>query len=625
MTKSRSKIDDRLLGEVREALAANRSLSIRFAGVGELHIERQLPFLFVYRCPADRKDPGTASLLRGESAYIIAPADGQNVQTLVATLCSAIDALFGSVLVVEIWTTSTGPSDLTGGPEFRVVSEPGFEECSTIHRLVNALSRVRISKQRAEVSVEVSRAVSPPDLQPVIPTETARQAHVRMVGIEIKPVHQDVENGNELPLARRSLQQQLARALRGAAFEFARRETRMRPRHYQALGRRALTKLVWDADAALAAVSRQFDLLLMVTPVNTKEAFEEFKASGFDKAPKFFYRRRTIDPPLLKRAIYEIPIEKIDDPTLAFLFEEKRRELSLKLTLVEERETQRFLPTGLALYGLIDANLMNQALRILNEMTMDPTPGIKTDPVDAKTFAARAEEMLGRLRDRSSNVNSRVEIHDELTSLTVSNGNLLVGSQMTFPADRVEALIHHEVGTHIVTHWNGCAQRLQLLEVGLAGYDALQEGLGVFAEYLVGGLTRSRLRTLAIRVVAAHLRVEGASFLDTFRELRDKHGFSPHPAFLHTNRVFRGGGLIKDAVYLRGLQAVLDHVAQDGSLERLFVGKVATAHVPILRELESRKILKALVLPPPCLDHPGAAARMERVRKGVSVQELLDE
>ena len=47
------------------------------------------------------------------------------------------------------------------------------------------------------------------------------------------------------------------------------------------------------------------------------------------------------------------------------------------------------------------------------------------------------------------------------------------------------ALLHHEVGTHLVTHVNGTHQPIKVLGVGLAGYDETQEGLAVLAEYLV--------------------------------------------------------------------------------------------------------------------------------------------
>jgi uncharacterized protein (TIGR02421 family) len=219
---------------------------------------------------------------------------------------------------------------------------------------------------------------------------------------------------------------------------------------------------------------------------------------------------------------------------------------------------------------------------------------------------------------------SRVMLSDDVSSLTVSNGDLLVGSSMTFSEARAEALLQHELGTHVVTYWNGNAQPLSLLSVGLAGYDELQEGLAVFAEYLVGGLTAGRLRTLAARVLAARSMVSGAGFLETFRELTEEHGFGTRAAFMNAMRVHRGGGFVKDAVYLRGLRAILDYVKGGGRLETLLVGKVATSHAPLIEELQRREILRPLELRPPYLDDPRAKARLARARAGVTLERLLD-
>ena len=42
--------------------------------------------------------------------------------------------------------------------------------------------------------------------------------------------------------------------------------------------------------------------------------------------------------------------------------------------------------------------------------------------------------------------------------------------------------------------------------------------------------------------------------------------------------VFRGGGLTKVALYLRGLVEILDHIGGGGELEPLLVGKVAVEY-----------------------------------------------
>ncbi len=75
----------------------------------------------------------------------------------------------------------------------------------------------------------------------------------------------------------------------------------------------------------------------------------------------------------------------------------------------------------------------------------------------------------------------------------------------------------------------------------------------MLAEYLVGGLSRPRLRLLAARVLATRHMIDGATFVDTFRELDGLYGFDRRTAFTIAMRIYRGGGLTKDAVYLRGL------------------------------------------------------------------------
>ena len=121
-----------------------------------------------------------------------------------------------------------------------------------------------------------------------------------------------------------------------------------------------------------------------------------------------------------------------------------------------------------------------------------------------------------------------------------------------------------------------------MLRSGLPGYDALQEGIAVLSEYLVGGLTADRLRVLAARVVAVRAMVDGASFVELFRELTQNHGFSQRTAYTKSMRVFRGGGLLKDGVYLRGLMDVLKYLATGGDYDILFTGKIATNHVDTL-------------------------------------------
>ena len=192
------------------------------------------------------------------------------------------------------------------------------------------------------------------------------------------------------------------------------------------------------------------------------------------------------------------------------------------------------------------------------------------------------------------------------------------------PADRAEALLQHEVGTHLVTYYNGSAQPLRLLRVGLAAYDGLQEGLAVLSEYLVNGLGGSRLRTLAARVVATDSLIRGETFAGTFSQLVEHHGFEPRAAFTIVLRVYRGGGLTKDAVYLRGLVEILAYIGKGGDLSPLFVGKIAADHLPVVRELLLQGVLREPVLRPRYMEDSTCIQRLEKLNANSSVLDLLD-
>jgi uncharacterized protein (TIGR02421 family) len=206
----------------------------------------------------------------------------------------------------------------------------------------------------------------------------------------------------------------------------------------------------------------------------------------------------------------------------------------------------------------------------------------------------------------------------------VSRGDLLVGTQMTFPSTRVEALIQHEVGTHVVTYVNGKQQPLRLMASGLAGYEALQEGLAVLAEFVSGGLSPARLRLLAARVTASRWLTEGASFMETFRQLNSGNGFGKRVAFMVGMRIYRSGGFVKDAIYLRGLRSVLDYLADGGDLTTILTGKMAIDHAAVIEELLRRRVLRAPLLQPRYLESEEAMARLDLVRRGLSMEQMIE-
>jgi uncharacterized protein (TIGR02421 family) len=218
----------------------------------------------------------------------------------------------------------------------------------------------------------------------------------------------------------------------------------------------------------------------------------------------------------------------------------------------------------------------------------------------------------------------KVQIRADIPGIMISRGKLLIGAATRIPENRLPGLLQHEIGIHLLIHHNGKTQPLKILRYGLPGHEETQEGLAIFAEYLAHGLNPSRLRILAGRTVAVHYLVEGASFLDLFRILHRDHGFDRRTAFRIAMRAFRGGGLTKDILYLRGTLDLIEYLRAGGDLDPLFLGRTHTRHAPIIQELRWREILKGPSLLPRCLNDPQSAQKIEGIRNGLGIPDIVE-
>jgi uncharacterized protein (TIGR02421 family) len=375
----------------------------------------------------------------------------------------------------------------------------------------------------------------------------------------------------------------------------------------------------------LAEVANTYDFLLQVTPVNFKAAWSEFKRHHFERVPKLYYRPLPVDPDLMKRKLFNTPIERVEDPTLAALFQEKRRELDRQLTMLSERNTPHFFHGSMQLFGKIDSGLLQLAHEILDTYSPRTRESGKNGYLTAGAIAEHARVEIQSYQQAYPGFSAKVEVRDDIVSgLMVSFDTLLIGRETQIPAVRREAILSHEIGTHLLTYFNGRAQPFQLLCMGLADYQELQEGLAVLAEYLGGVLSPTRLRILAARLLAAESLIQGANFVETFRMLNRTYKFERSAAFGITLRIYRGGGLTKDGVYLRGLVSVLQYLNDGGEVEPLYIGKISADHIPVIEELRLRKVLLPEQVVPRYLKTARGKERLARVRGNANVFDLVE-
>ncbi|OBF44864.1 hypothetical protein A5719_05710 [Mycolicibacterium peregrinum] len=143
-----------------------------------------------------------------------------------------------------------------------------------------------------------------------------------------------------------------------------------------------------NVDARLTEIERELNFLLNATPINGAEAWRDFASSGFESSPVLESRPLNFDPDLVKRDLYDVEIELVENPALNSLFRGKRDEIARQITLLEDRGTPRFRYGALQLYGEPGDALCTTARSLLE--LIDPPP-ITSTSVTATDFAAAAQ------------------------------------------------------------------------------------------------------------------------------------------------------------------------------------------------------------------------------------------
>lgn len=618
---SKPLLDYENLDSVRQELESETPVIRSLPGGGRLYIERPQPFLCLYRRPGSGNDSGTEELLTTQASYLIIREDELSpgeLRSLLELILATLVSRFEHVLLLEIWTSeATAPDVETGMSDARVALHSSAQHAplETLEDFDRSLlaSDWPVSSPPA-IYVVYTDSIGPPDMPVALETANLSRMGVSQIGLEISPFFRDENSGELLSQVHAELRNIIAQSIKRAFYTFSELKTSYTPRHYHELGPRRLETIDIKVDAELAKIDDAVDLLLNVTPINSEAAWHSFRNSKFADTPEFHYRALRTDPAKLKRQLFAVPIEAVEDPALHYLFANKREELDRQISMLTDRNSPEFLLQSQQVYGFPDTQLIETAQRILETVAPPEKEKRKTSFVDADTFKRHAENELSYYYKQDPQFKSSVSIRDDIPGLMVSHGQLLIGDSAVVAQNRIEATLQHEVGTHVLTYHNGGRQPLRLLQVGLAGYEELQEGMAILSEFLIGGLTASRLRQIAGRVEAVRQLVLGAEFVEVYNSLHEHYGFASREAYTVTMRVFRGGGFTKDALYLRGLIDVLNYLEQDRDLDKLFIGKIALNHIDIASELLWRRILKPPRLLPRYLAATNSASRLDEIR-----------
>lgn len=591
-----------------------------------VHLDRPMPFLVLNRFPKKARSLAKRIALISPANFTWPAADvgDQNAPGSITGIIQQEFPEFGAFLLVSLYDLPRDHAiddESTELEPFRFWLSASDDDAAqaAARRLEQSLAEIRVDLRRPEID-SISEAYAEPGIATLIDGHDGI-SHLSL-GL---PQNYRIPGENGIyPQLFHELEIKVFDALLQCVAAFSEHVTGRQVAHYRSFGRSSFIEAAENADRALGEISRSFDFLLGVSPINTVQAFKKFKSGGCESKPVFHYRPLPVSPEDEKRRLYAIDIRAVEDPVLESLFREKQREIDQQLMMLQCRNTPDFRLASLMLYGPVEPQLLDDARYILQRHGPQGRRERGTEMVDCHIVKAAAEKLVRNYAAQLPCFKADICLREDIApGMMVSGQSLLISTSTRMRRDRMDALLQHEVSVHLLTCVNGNAQGLTIFGTGLAGYEGIQEGLGVFAEYAVGALTTARIRLLAARVLAVDAMLSDADFVETFRMLHEQHGFSERGAFNITARVYRSGGLTKDAIYLRGLKQVFAFIAGGNTLDPFWFGKIAESHVPIVEELTARGMLSKPGITPAFLSRPEAMRNIKRISSAPSWSHLI--
>jgi uncharacterized protein (TIGR02421 family) len=350
-------------------------------------------------------------------------------------------------------------------------------------------------------------------------------------------------------------------------------------------------------DRALVRVASLARPVPSLTPENAaieRARLVQCLRKGEHPAPGYTFARQRVDAAAVR--YIDAARDLAEGCSVGPLYLERLAELELELAILDAwGDAKRVRPLSMRRYGRGDepvhtpegARPLSSVARHLLSTLPYPEGGEAT----LKPRGDKGELSVSALIEHAAlalglDVNVRVE--PRLSSLAATGERTVFLADRMFSVHEARRLVAHEVFGHLVAAANARAQPLRLLQVGLAGSFADQEGLALYLEELFGLMNAERMRTLSARVVATEWLHQGASFGDVATQLFVEHGFSAEAAIMLTERTFRGGGVARDSGYLAGYLRVRAAIGEGASLDDLRRGRVSVASLDAMRALEER-------------------------------------
>lgn len=344
------------------------------------------------------------------------------------------------------------------------------------------------------------------------------------------------------------------------------------------------SKLLEVADRALEDATKKIRVVHFIEPINIKDEKEKF-LKGEIKNPRFSYLPLDYHPDEIDTKLLSL---RIPPNIYESVYRRKIMRLLAKNRIVQLRGLPDVRHLSEGLYSAPDEELVAKAENIIKRYADAKEEKI----IDCTKVMEKLEEAFENLE------HWEIKNHKKHTTFTDNaNSIVYVNKNRKFSKKDPERLVNHEIMVHVYRYENGRNQPTGVYSGGFPNYLPTEEGLAVLAEEVTGTLSAENLKNYAGRVIAVDSVAKEYSFGQTFEKLKS-YNLSDHEAWDITLRAHRGGGYMKDHVYLSGYYKVKQYVKDGGDLEILYVGKVGLQHIPRIEKLLSEeKLVPPLYFP----------------------------
>jgi len=334
-----------------------------------------------------------------------------------------------------------------------------------------------------------------------------------------------------------------------------------------------------DFDSQFHELVKTINILSAVNPVNFNQQKQSFYDSHFSIEPDFTYVSNKLDVFASKRKLFDLPLEVVKDEDLYQIYFDTINSYVDKVDQFNSIGTNEFIYDSLRYYGEPTQKDIGNARFILH------LPENVNEENECLLDFEQIKQRLCEFADTNQYTYNLKVDDNMIANALVSGTTIKVNKNAKLSMSDTNALAQHEIGVHLVTTLNARAQPLRILEIGNPLNTMTQEGLAILSEYLSDNLTIKRLKVLALRVVAVESMIKEKSFRRTFLLLKEEYGASNDLAFAVCARIYRGGGFVKDYLYLQGFHKMLNAYESEANFSLLFAGKTSLKYLPQISRL----------------------------------------